>query len=123
MTLTMTLLGILIFLLCIWGVIAPKALFKKVLDVWNRPWGIYFAIAIRIALGILFVLAADQTRFPGAIRFLGYLMVIAALLIGVIGRQKTDRFINWWKDKPTAFLRVWLVFGMLFAAFIVYAAN
>jgi len=123
MTLTMTLLGILIILLCIWGFVAPKALFKAVLDVWNRPWGIYFAIATRIALGIMFVLAADQTRFPGVIRALGYLMVVAALLIGVMGRQKTDKFINWWKDKPLTFLRVWLVFGIIFAAFIVYAAN
>ncbi len=123
MTLTMTLLGILIFLLCIWGFIAPKALFKSVLDVWNRPWGIYFAIAIRIALGILFVLAAEQTRFPETIRFLGYLMVIAALLILVIGRQHTDKFINWWKDRPPTFLRVWLIFGIIFGVFIVYAAN
>ena len=121
MTMTIAIFGIMIIASSAWGVVAPKTLAKMVMNVMNRPWGLYFAVVVRIGLGLLFVLAADETRFPGAFRFLGYLMLIAAALIPLIGRKRLSRLMEWLHAKPPFVLRIWLIFGIVFGAFVVYA--
>ncbi len=123
MIVSIKLFGLMMILLCIWGIVSPKALVGLVLNVWGRPWGIHMAVAVRIGLGILFVMAADQTRLPETFRILGYLMIIAAALITVIGRDRLDKFMHWWQEMQPVFLRVWLVFGMLFGVFVFYAVS
>ncbi len=112
-----------IIALSAWGIVTSKPLINMVLVVLNRPWGIYFAVAVRIGLGLVFILAADETRFPGVFRFLGYLMFIAAALILFIGRQKLGQFINWLIKNPPGMMRAWLVLGVAFGSFMVYGAN
>jgi hypothetical protein len=115
--------GLLMILLCIWGILIPKALMGWVMQFWRKPSGIYLAVAVRIGLGILFVLVADQTRFPGVFDFLGYFMIIAAVMISLIGRKRLDNFMQWWLEKPPLFIRTWLVFGLFFGVFIYYAVS
>ena len=121
MTITIAIFGIMIIALSAWGVVAPKMLTNMVVDAFNRPWGLYFAVGVRIALGALFVMAADETRFPGIFRFLGYLMLIAAALILVVGKQRINRLMTWLQAKPPVMMRMWLIFGLAFGAFVVYA--
>ena len=123
MIMTVKLFGLLIILLSAWGLMTPKSLIALVLGVWKRPWGIYFAVAVRIGLGILFVMAADQTRYPEAFRILGYLMIFVAAAILVTGRERLDKFMRWWQEKSPVFIRSWLIFGLLFGVFIYYAAS
>ena len=121
MIMTIAIFGLLIFALSAWGFFAPKTLAKKVLDEFDRPWGLYLAVGVRLVLGALFLMAAEETRFPTAFRFLGYLMLIAAALIPLIGRQRINRLLEWLQSKPPALMRTWLIFGVAFGAFIVYA--
>ena len=121
MKMTIAIFGLIIIALSAWGLIEPKTLAKKVLDQFNRPWGLYLAVGVRLVLGALFVMVADETRFPTAFRFLGYLMLIAAALIPLIGRQRINRLMEWLQSKPPALMRIWLIFGAAFGAFIVYA--
>ena len=121
MTKTIAVFGLIIIALSAWGFFAPRTLAKTLLDLFNRPWGLYLAVGVRLAIGALFVMAADETRFPGTFRFLGYLMLIAAALIPLIGRQRISRLMGWLQAKPPAALRVWLIFGVAFGVFTVYA--
>lgn len=121
MTTSIAIFGLIIIALSAWGVFAPKTLAKFVLDQFDRPWGLFAAVGVRLALGTLFVMAADETRFPGAFRFLGYLMLIIAALIPLIGRQRISRLMGWFQAKPPVVLRIWLIFGLAFGGFIVYA--
>ena len=123
MVISVKLFGLLMILLCIWGIVTPKALVGSVLRFWRHSSAMYLAVAIRIGLGILFIMVADQTSFPGVFNFLGYLMIIAAVLITLIGRERLDKFMQWWRDKPAIFIRTWLVFGLLFGVFIYYAVS
>ena len=121
MTITIAIFGLIIIALSAWGYFVPKTLAKIVLDFIDRPWGIYLAVGVRLALGALFLMAADETRFPGTFRILGYLMLIAAALIPLIGKQRITRLMRWFHAKPPALMRIWLIFGVAFGAFIVYA--
>jgi hypothetical protein len=123
MTLIISVFGVFIAGAGIWGFIAPKPMVKSVLKVWNQPWGIYLAIAVRIGLGVVFIVAANETRYPGFFNFFGYLMIIAAVLIAIIGRQRLDRFIRWWVDASPIVTRLWLLLATAFGAFLVYAVN
>lgn len=121
MTTIVALFGIFIIGMCVWGIAMPKVMIKWVLRVWNKPWGIYMAIAVRIGLGVVFILVAGETRFPTAFIVLGYLMIIAAVMIAIIGRERLDRFIQWWVNSSMVMARAWLVLGVLFGVFLLHA--
>ena len=118
-----TLFGFLIIALSIWGIVSPEKMLKYVSDFVKQPSGIYFAVAIRIALGLVFILAAEHTRTPEVMNFLGYLMIIAAAAIALLGRDRMSKFIDWWMKRSGTFARGWLLFGILFGVFLVYTAN
>ena len=121
MIMTIAIFGLIIFALSAWGFFAPKTLARIVLDQFDRPWGLYLAVGVRLVLGALFIMVADETRFPAALRFFGYLMLIAAAMIPLIGRRRISRFMEWLQSKPPALMRIWLIFGVAFGAFLVYA--
>ena len=123
MNTVLTIIGILIIGMCVWGMVTPRVLMDAVSGIMDRPSGIYFAIAGRIAMGLIFILAAFGTRYPDVILVLGYLMIAAAVLLAFLGRKRLKKFIQWWMNKSPAFARAWLLLGALFGAFLIHAAN
>lgn len=123
MNMAILVFGVFIIVMCIWGVIAPRPMINMVLGFWHQPWGLFAAAGIRLALGILFLQAAVQTRHPGVFELLGYLMIFSAIVIVLTGRKRIDRFIKYWTTQSTGFIRAWLVIGVAFGAFIVYSVT
>ena len=123
MTTVISILGFVIIAMCVWGMATPKLMMEVISGFLDRPWGIYLAIAGRLALGLIFILAADSTRYPGFINFMGYLMIIAAGLIALMGRKRLKKFIKWWVDSSMLVARSWLVLGVVFGIFLVHSAN
>ncbi|NIP19002.1 MAG: hypothetical protein GWM87_13250 [Xanthomonadales bacterium] len=122
MTLVIAVFGVLIAGLSAWGLLVPRRMLDTVLEYWRKPYGLHLAIGIRLALGLLFILAAPDTGFPLFFQVFGYLMLIAAALIPVIGKPRLTRVIDWFTGMPVLAIRTWLVLMLLFAGFIVYAA-
>lgn len=114
------LIAIFICLMCAVGIYTPGRLCEWVNSMWKKTFTIYFAIGIRLVLGVLFLLAAPETRFPLFFEILGYFMITAAVLIGVIGRERLGRRIAWWKQQSPLFIRLWVFPGIAFGAFILY---
>lgn len=123
MNMAILVFGVLIILVCVWGMVAPKPLINRVLVFWHQPWGMFAAVGIRLGLGILFLQAAAQTRHPGVFELLGYLMILAAFMILLMGRKRIDRFIKYWIAQPAGFIRAWLVIGIAFGVFVVYSVT
>jgi hypothetical protein len=122
MAILIVLFGILIVGVSAWGMVAPQALTRMVLGTWRKPWGMAFAIAVRVLMAAIFLFAANETRFPGVFRIIGYLALFAAVGIAVLGRERMDRFIDYWLGKSMAVMRAWLGFGIVFGLFCVYGA-
>jgi hypothetical protein len=116
------LFGLFIAGLAAWGFVAPGRMMDTLLAYWNRPSGIYLAIGVRVVLGVLFILAAADTKWPLLFEILGYLMLLAAAVIAVVGKERLTRFIMWWVNMPLAGVRVWLVVGFAFGLLILYGA-
>ena len=115
--------GVLICLGSIFGIIAPGRLLDVVRGVMNHSAGLYFAVGVRLALGIVLVLAAPASRFPLALQILGVITIIAALSIPFIGRARLMQLVEWFLGMPAAAVRGILVLGFAFGAFLIYATG
>lgn len=114
--------GLFIAALSIFGLVRPRQLMTAVVHTVNQPWGLLFAVGIRLALGILFLASVEQVSQPVFIRILGWLMLVSAAAIAVMGRQRMIRFVQYWAAKDDNVMRAWLVFGIVFGLAVAWAA-
>jgi hypothetical protein len=122
MTVIVAIFGLFIAVFSAWGLVAPKRMVDTVLGYWQQPSGLYLAVGVRVVLGVLFILAAPETRWPLFFEILGWLMLVAAALIPIIGKERLTRFIMWWVKMPPPGVRIWLLIGLGFGLLITYAA-
>ena len=114
--------GIILITLAAWGIFAPGQLMKMVTSVMDRDWGIYVAVIVRLVLGAALIIVAPASSFPVVFQVLGWVFIIAAVVIALAGRERLRRFIAWWSERfSMTAIRVWLLFGMAFGVFIVDA--
>jgi len=89
--------------------VSPERL-KKMLRIFLDKQGFGLAaVGIRIVVGVLFLMAASDTRAPSFITGVGILFIVAGVAIPFIGRARVDRLANWWLERPGWVLRVWAV--------------
>lgn len=113
-------LGITVFALSVWGMYSPAALVKMVTQVMDQSLGMYIAVIVRLILGVALIFAAPASHFPTAFHILGWIAIIAAVVLIVVGREGVRSIIAWFQNFSTSTVRTWLLFGMAFAAFLIY---
>jgi hypothetical protein len=87
---------------------APERL-KRMLRVFLEKQALGLAAGIRIVVGILFLMAASDTRAPSFITAMGILFLLAGVAIPFIGSARIERLATWWLAKPDWVLRAWAV--------------
>lgn len=80
-----------------------------------------FAVVVRIFLGIALIVAALQSRFPVILQVLGWLSIITAFVLVVMGRARFKGLINWALCMRSPLKRLVGVIAVLFGMFLVYA--
>ena len=121
MTILIALFGLLIATACVWGFAIPRHMIDTIIRFFNRPSGLWLAIGVRVVFGVLFILAAPETRYPTFFQVIGYLMLVAAAVIPIIGKERLTRFLTWCTQVPILVVRVWLLLGFAFGLFVIYA--
>jgi len=116
-------LGVIICLFSVWGFISPDKFWKMINGVIEKDWVIHVAVIMRLLLGAALIIAAPQSRFPEVMEVLGWIAIIAAVAILFMGRNRLIKFIAWFQRMTDAMVRVWLLFGFAFGAFLVYAVT
>jgi uncharacterized protein YjeT (DUF2065 family) len=117
-----TILGFLMMLLGLCAVVVPDRVlpFARFTTTAN---GVYVAAAIRLAIGLILLMAAAGSRFPIVLRVLGGFALlggIATLVIGVAGAQ---RIAEQMLPYATTAIRGIGAFLMILGAFVVYAVS
>lgn len=79
------------------------------------------AVAVRLILGILLILQSDLSRYPLLIELLGWLSIIAALSLAVMGRRNFLRLMSWALNVLKPYGRVGGIFAVVFGGFLIYA--
>lgn len=115
--------GAAICVLSVWGMFAPDRLLKFVDSVLGRPQGIYVAVVVRLFLGVALIIAAANSRFPQTFQVLGWITIIAAIGLAIMGWKRLRAFVAWFMGFPKLLIRLWLILGVAFGGFLIYAMN
>jgi hypothetical protein len=79
------------------------------------------AIVVRLILGVLLIYQSNVSKFPLVIEIIGWLSIVAAIFLAVIGRRNFNRIMSWALSFVKPFGRVGGVFAVAFGAFLIYA--
>jgi hypothetical protein len=113
------LFGILICLAGLLILIVPDR-FRTVMNNWTGQPRFLFAIIVRIVFGAILLSEATNLKFPLAMKIIGAISVLAAVVLLLIGQQRMDRFIEWFMKVADNVMRVWSVFALAFGVFLIY---
>ena len=109
-----------VLLLSVWGIALPQKLVAMVKGVMDRPGGMHVAVVARIVLGIALITAASVSKVPAVFQVIGWLSIAAAVALPIIGSPRIRALVGWFEGVGPTFVRVWLVFGMIFGGLLVY---
>ena len=112
--------GVVVGALCVWGIAVPQKMMGFVYGVTAKDWGIHLAVVLRLLLGAALVIAAPRSRFPATFEVLGWIAIAAAVALLFMGRKRLHKLVAWFERMPQPLIRAWLLFGVVFGAFLAY---
>ena len=113
-------IGVLVVVACAIAVAAPDPIiaFGRSLI---TPGRLQAIAALRIALGLFFILAARESRAPQPLRALGAFVIIAGLTTPWFGVARSLALLDWWSGAGRPFMRLAAGVAMAIGGFLVYA--
>ena len=102
-------------------VLNPDIVFGFLRDNLNKPGLHILAVVVRLVLGALLIQQSDLSRFPVAIEVIGWISIVAAVSLAVMGRRNFNRLMSWSLSVAKPFARIGGVIAVAFGAFLVYA--
>jgi uncharacterized membrane protein HdeD (DUF308 family) len=114
-------LGIVIVAAGIVYLLKPDVM-KWLMEFFKRGRRIYLAGLIRLALGIVFLLAARECDITWVIVTFGILFLVSGILIFMLGAKRARSVIEWWQKQPVLVLRVLALIASAIGAVIIYSA-
>ncbi|MCH8142038.1 MAG: disulfide bond formation protein B [Proteobacteria bacterium] len=85
------------------------------------PLCIFQRVAV-IGLGIVFLLAAPDTRLPTFLTILGFLAIVGGVAVAIMKDAWVNGLVEWWARQAEIILRVWGVLIAILGGVIIYAA-
>lgn len=121
MTLLIILFGALTLLAGIVIVINPEVIYGYLRTNLDKLSLHILAVVIRLVIGVLLISQSYVAKFPFVIEILGWLSIVAALILGVMGRRNFNRLMSWALSLSRPLGRASGVFAAGFGAFLIYA--
>jgi hypothetical protein len=103
------------------GIISPDSM-MTLRRMYYTPHGLYVGGAVRVAMGLVLILAATNSRWPRVLRVLGVVMCMQALAANILGLERA-RAIMEWEAMHTALLRAGAAVALAASCFIAYAVT
>ncbi len=116
------LFGVLICLAGLTILIVPEK-FKNIMNRWTGQPRFLFAVIVRVIFGAILLSEAANLKFPLAVKIIGAISILAAVVLLLIGQERMDRFIDWWMRQSDQVLRASSVLAIAFGAFLIYVAS
>jgi hypothetical protein len=121
MTVVIIIFGALTLLAGIVIVINPEVIFGFLRNNLGKLELHILAVVVRLVLGVLLIYQSSISKFPFAIEIIGWLSIVAAIFLAVIGRRNFNRLMSWALSLAKPFGRVGGVLAVAFGAFLIYA--
>jgi uncharacterized protein YjeT (DUF2065 family) len=114
-------LGIIISLLGIVYLLRPDII-KKLMNFFKKDKRIYLSGVLRLALAVVFLVAARECRYPWIIFACGIIFLTGGLLIFLLGPERTRKILDWYEEQSTLIFRVIAVIVLVFGLIIILSA-
>ena len=85
------------------------------------PSRFYAAGAVRVAMGLVLILAASNCRWPRTLRALGAVMCLQAVAANLFGLERARAIMEWEAMQGTALLRVGAAVALVAGGFMAFA--
>lgn len=121
MSIVIRIVGVVLGLLGVLYLVKPVVL-KVLLEFLKKGKLIYVAGLIRLALAVVFLLAARECGVPKVITAFGILSMVSGLMTFMLGPKKLVPLIDWFLKQPVWVLRLLGVMTSAIAGIIIYAA-
>jgi hypothetical protein len=121
MTALIIIFGALTLLAGVVIVINPEAIFGYLRSNYDKLAIHILAVVVRLIIGTLLISQSGLSNYPLVIEILGWLSIVAALSLAVMGRHNFLRLMSWALNILKPFGRVGGVFAAAFGGFLIYA--
>jgi hypothetical protein len=121
MTVLIIIFGALTLLAGIVIVINPEVIFGFLRNNLDKLELHILAVVVRLVLGVLLIYQSSISKFPFLIEIIGWLSIVAAIFLAVMGRRNFNRLMLWALSLVKPFGRVGGVLAVAFGAFLIYA--
>jgi hypothetical protein len=103
------------------GIVSPERVTAVRRQYFATPAGLYAAVAVRVAMGLVVISVAPTSRAPKTLRALGAVMCIQALAASLVGPDRARAILEWETMQGTALLRVGAAVALAAGGFIAFA--
>ena len=121
MTVLIIIFGALTLLAGIVIVINPEVIFGFLRNNLDKLELHILAVVVRLILGVLLIDQSSISKFPFVIEIIGWLSIVAAIFLAVLGRGNFKRLMSWALSLVKPIGRVGGVLAVAFGAFLIYA--
>ena len=121
MTVLIILFGVLTLLAGIIIVVDPNIIFGFLQNNLEKLMLHILAVVVRLIIGALLIVQSDLSKFPTVIEVIGWISIVAAIVLASIGRRNFTRLMSWALSFSKPFGRVGGIFAVAFGACLVYA--
>ena len=115
-----SLLGAAIAAIGLLGVASPSRLLGWIGRL-PPPRRLAIAVGVRLTLGAVLLLAAEDCRLPQLVRAVGIIAIAAAAALAALGPRRFEAFVDWWLRRPAPIIRSWAGVAVAFGALLLYA--
>ena len=112
--------GLALVLLGATTVFAPALMLAFAESLLN-PVGLYVLAGVRVAIGIVILLAAGISRAPVALRILGAFILIAGIVTPLFGVERSRAMFDWWVSQGTGPMRAVAGIALAIGASLIYS--
>ena len=121
MTVLIIIFGALTLLAGIVIVINPEIIFGFLRKNLDKLALHILSVVVRLVLGVLLIYQSNVSKFPFVIELIGWLSIIASIILAVMGRRNFNRLMSWALSLVKPIGRVGGVLAAAFGAFLIYA--
>ena len=113
------LVALCIIVFSIAGIISPDSV-MTIRRSYYTPRGLYVGGAVRMAMGLVWILASSKSGWPRTLRALGAIMCLQGLAANLFGLERARAILEW-EGMHTALLRAGAVVALVTSAFVAFA--
>src|SRR5579863_2794822 len=103
------------------GIVSPEGGMTVRRLYFATPGRFYMAGAVRVAMGLVLMLAASGTRWPWTLRAFGAAMCLQALVATVLGIERARAVMEWEGMQGSALLRAGAAVALASGCFMAFA--